>query len=104
MLKVFSVYDNNKPLEELVKEEEFFGILYANTRYFKPGEDEGVHSHENHLEVYIFFQGKGTAITENGDINVTRGDVLVFESGEGHGFESDNIDTLAYLCIGIRIK
>jgi len=103
-LKIFSVYDNNKPLEQAVRDEDFLGILYANVRYFKPGEEEGVHSHDNHMELYMCFQGKGTAITDNGDIKITRGDVLIFELGEGHGFESDNVDALAYLCIGIRIK
>jgi len=102
-VKVFSIYDNAQPFEQVIKEEDFLGMLYANVRYFKPKEDEGVHSHDDHIEVYICFQGKGTAVTDKGDIRVTRGDVLVFESGEGHGFESDDVDPLAYLCLGIRI-
>jgi uncharacterized cupin superfamily protein len=53
--------------------------------------------------LYVCFQGKGTALTDKGDIRVSRGDVIVFESGEGHGFESDDVDPLAYLCVGIRI-
>jgi len=102
-LKVFSIYDNAQPLEQVIKDEDFLGILYANVRYFKPREDEGVHSHDDHIEVYVCFQGKGTVVTDKGDFKVVRGDVLVFESGEGHGFEPDEVDPLAYLCIGIRI-
>jgi mannose-6-phosphate isomerase-like protein (cupin superfamily) len=102
-LKVFSIYDNEKPLEQIVTDEDFLGMLYANVRYFKPNEDEGVHSHDDHIEFYIIFQGRGTALTDKGDIKISRGDVLVFESAEGHGFESDEVDPLAYLCIGVRI-
>jgi len=102
-LKVFSIYDNEHPLEQVIKDEDYLGILYANVKYLKPKEDEGVHSHDDHIELYVCFQGKGTVLTDKGDIRVSRGDVIVFESGEGHGFESDDVDPLAYLCVGIRI-
>jgi uncharacterized cupin superfamily protein len=102
-LKVFSIYDNEHPLEQVIKDEDYLGILYVNVKYLKPKEDESVHSHDDHIELYVCFQGKGTVLTDKGDIRVSRGDVIVFESGEGHGFESDEVDPLAYLCVGIRI-
>ena len=102
-MKVFSIYDNKNPLEQVITDEEYQDVLYANVKYLKPKEDEGVHSHDDHIELYVCFQGKGTVLTDKGDIQVTRGDVLVFESGEGHGFESDEVDPLAYLCVGVRI-
>jgi len=102
-LKVFSIYDNKNPLEQVITDEEHEGVLYANVKYLKPGEDESVHSNDDHIELYICFQGKGTAVTDKGEIQVIRGDVLVFESGEGHGFESDAVDPLAYMCVGVRI-
>ena len=102
-MKVFSIYDNKNPLEQVITDEEYQDVLYANVKYLKPKEDEGVHSHDDHIELYVCFQGKGTVITDEGDIQVARGDVVVFESGEGHGFESDGVDPLAYLCIGVRI-
>jgi len=102
-MKVFSIYDNNKFLEQVIARGEFSGIMFANVHYYRPGEDHGVHSHIDHEEIFICFQGKGTAVTDKGEIEVARGDVLVFKPGETHGFIADEVDPLAYLCIGVRV-
>lgn len=102
VLKVFSIYDNGQCLEHVIVQGEFSGILFANVHYYRPGEDHGIHSHSDHEEVFICFQGKGKVITDKGSVSVSRGDVLVFKTGESHGFESDEVDPLAYLCIGVK--
>jgi len=101
-MNIFSVYDSRKPLEQVVHEGEFSGIIFVNVHYYMPGESHSVHSHGDREEIIICFQGRGTAITDEGEIDISRGDVLVFKPGESHGFESDGIDPLAYICIGIK--
>ena len=102
-MKLFSLYDCRKPLEQVVRKGEFSGILFVNVHYYMPGEDHSIHSHDDREEIFICFQGRGTVITDEGEIDISRGDVLVFKPGESHGFESDKIDPLAYICIGIRV-
>ena len=101
-MKIFSLYDGRKPLEQVIRKGEFSGIIFANVHYYMPGESHSVHSHDDHEEIFICFQGRGTAITDEGEINISRGDVLVFKPNESHGFESDEVDPLAYICIGIK--
>ncbi|KYH42441.1 MAG: cupin [Candidatus Bathyarchaeota archaeon B63] len=101
-MKIFSVYDNRKPLERLIRGGEFSGILFVNVHYYLPGESHSIHSHGDREEIFICFQGRGRAITDEGEIDITRGDVLVFKPGESHGFESDEVDPIAYICIGIK--
>jgi len=102
-VKLFSIYDCRKPLEQVVSKGEFSGIIFVNIHYYMPGESHSIHSHSDHEEIFICFQGKGTAITDEGEIDISRGDVLIFKPGESHGFESDKIDPMAYICIGIRV-
>jgi len=101
-MKIFSIYDSRKPLEQVIRKGEFSGILFANVHYYMPGESHSVHSHEDHEEIFICFQGRGTAITDEGEIDISRGDILVFKPGESHGFEADSVDPLAYICIGVK--
>ena len=101
-MKAFSVYDHVKPLEQVITRKEFSGILFANVHYYGPGETHEVHSHDDLEEIFICFQGRVKEVTDCGESEVSRGDVLVFKTGESHGFKSDHVDTLAYLCIGIR--
>lgn len=101
-MKIFSLYDNRKPLEQVIRSGEFSGILFANVHYYLPGESHSIHSHDDREEMFVCFQGRGRAITDEGEIDITRGDVLVFKPRESHGFESDEVDPLAYICIGIK--
>ena len=91
-----------------MNENEFSSILFINVsltfHYYRPGESRVIHSHEDREEIFICFQGRGTAITDEGEIKISRGDVLIFRPGESHGFESDEVDPLAYICIAIKEK
>ncbi len=104
MVRIFSIYDNQKPIERVVNENEFSSILFINVHYYRPGESHTIHTHEDREEIFICFQGRGTAITDEGEIKISRGDVLIFKPGESHGFESDEVDPLAYICIAIKEK
>jgi mannose-6-phosphate isomerase-like protein (cupin superfamily) len=101
-MKIFSVYDNINHKEQVIKEGEFSTVLFANVNYHKPMEDSGIHSHSDHEEIFICFQGKGRVIIDQGETSISRGDVLIFEPGESYGFESDEVDPLAYLSISVR--
>jgi len=101
-MKIFSVYDSQKPLEQIISKGEFSGILFVNVHYYMPNESHTVHSHEDREEAFICFQGRGIAITDEGEIDISRGDILVFKPGESHGFEADSVDPLAYICIGVK--
>ena len=103
-MRIFSIYDNQKPVECVVNENEFSSILFVNVHYCRPGESRTIHSHEDREEIFICFQGRGTVITDEGEIKISRGDVLIFKPGESHGFESDEVDPLAYICIAIKEK
>ena len=102
LMKIFSLYDHKKPFEHVIERNEFSGIVVANVHFYKPGETHNVHSHTDHEEVFVCFQGRGRVITDDREIKIARGDVLVFRLLESHGFRSDEVDPLAYLCIGIR--
>lgn len=102
-MKAFSLYDRKEHLELVIKKGEFSGILFANIHYYRSGETHEVHSHDDHEEIFVCFQGRGKAITNGDEKGFVRGDVLVFRPGESHGFKSDEVDALAYLCIGIKI-
>jgi len=102
-MRTFSLYNRKEPLEQIVKKDEFSGIIFANIHYYRPGETHKVHSHDDHEEIFICFQGKGTVITNGEKKEIARGDVLILKLGESHGFKSDEVDALAYLCIGIKI-
>jgi len=101
-MKIFSIYDSRKPLEQVIRKGEFLSILFANVHYYMPGEGYSVHSHDDREEIFICFQGRGSAITDEGEISISRGDVLAFKPREIHGFESDRVDPLAYICIGVK--
>jgi len=103
-VRIFSIYDNQKPVERVVNENEFSSILFVNVHYCRPGESRTIHNHEDREEIFICFQGRGTVITDEGEIKISRGDVLIFKPGESHGFESDEVDPLAYICIAIKEK
>jgi len=71
-VKLFSIYDCRKPLEQVVSKGEFSGIIFVNIHYYMPGESHSIHSHSDHEEIFICFQGKGTAITDEGEIDISR--------------------------------
>lgn len=103
-MKTFSLYDRKEPLEQVIKRGEFSGIIFANIHFYKPGETHVVHSHDDHEEIFICFQGRGKVVMNGEEKEFARGDVLVFKPGESHGFKSDNVDALAYLCIGVNLS
>jgi len=103
LTKIFSLYEREGPLEQVVKRGEFSGIIFANIHYYKHGETHEVHSHEDHEEVFICFQGRGRVVMDDEEREISRGDVLVFKPKESHGFKSNEVDALAYLCIGVKV-
>jgi len=102
-MKIFSLYNRKKPLEQVINKGEFSGIIFANVHYYGCGETHVVHKHDDHEEIFVCFQGRGRLIMGNEEREVSRGDVFVLKPGESHGFRSNDVDPLAYLCIGIKI-
>jgi len=102
-MKIFSLYNRKELLEQVIKRGEFSGILFANIHYYRLGETHEVHSHSDREEIFVCFQGRGTVITDEEDREISKGDVLIFKPGQSHGFKSNDIDALAYLCIGVKI-
>ena len=102
-MKAFSLYNRKKMLEQVIKRGEFSGIIFANIHYYRPGETHEVHSHNDHEEIFVCFQGRGKVIMNEEEREISRGDMLVFKPGESHGFKSGDADALTYLCIGVKI-
>jgi len=90
-------------LEQVIKRGEFSGIIFANIHYYRHAEVHEVHSHNDHEEIFVCFQGRGKIVTDKEEKEISRGDVLVFKPGESHGFKSGDVDALACLCIGVKI-
>jgi len=93
----------SKDWVQLLGENKLKSIRYINIHFYRPGETHTVHRHEDREEIFIGFQGKGKVITGKKEIDVTRGDILLFGVNEEHGFIADEEEPFAYLCIGLNI-
>ena len=75
-------------LDRLLVDGAFQNIKTFAHAVLEPGASVGFHIHNGEGEIYYFLSGTG-CYDDNGEkILVTKGDVTVTRSGEGHGIEN----------------
>ncbi len=94
----------SEDLVQILKKGRYNHISFINIHRYRPGEKHEVHSHTDREEIFIIYEGKGKVVTDQGIIDVAKGDILVFGTNEKHGFIADSEDPLAYICIGVSIS
>lgn len=103
-VKKIRFYDVDKALVRVVRPKDFQRILFVNVHFYRPGEFHEVHSHEDREEIFVCFQGRGELVMGDKVQPVERGDILLFKANDLHGFKADEVDPLAYVCIGISLS
>ncbi|RHS79759.1 cupin domain-containing protein [Firmicutes bacterium AM43-11BH] len=61
-----------------------------------------IHSHKNNEEIYVIIAGKGKAIIDNEEINLTTGDWLRISPAGKRQFFASKDSELTYICIQVK--
>ncbi|MGQ9513876.1 MAG: cupin domain-containing protein [Thermoproteota archaeon] len=81
-------------------------LFTGGLHFYTPGEishsEEERHIHEDHDEIFIGLQGKGTLEVEGKSYPINIGDIYLIEPGESHHVMADEMDPILLLWIGAR--
>jgi quercetin dioxygenase-like cupin family protein len=64
----------------------------------EPGGHSPFHSHPWEHEVFIL-EGKGTLVQANGELPISKGDVVFVAPGEQHQFLNSSNDKMEFICV-----
>ena len=71
---------------------------------FSPRSSIGEHWHKKTCELFFVESGRGTAVINEKNINLTSGDILLCEPGDHHAFNNPNDEDLVLLDFKINTR
>jgi quercetin dioxygenase-like cupin family protein len=87
-------------MTELAKEDEMYSKVRMFSRVLlKPGCGIGYHTHQGESEIITMLTGTAVYNDDGTEHVVTAGDVMIAESGHGHGISNDGTEDVEFIAL-----
>lgn len=91
--------DGDVTVTEYVPADDMVNCRLLCEQLIPVGGSIGLHTHIKETEFYIITQGKGRVVEDNGEVEVSTGDVVVTTDGESHSIYNIGDDDLKMTAI-----
>lgn len=64
-----------------------------------PGSSIGSHRHDKETEYYIITEGSGIVVEDDGEKNISIGDIVITGNGQSHSIENTGKEPLKFIAV-----
>jgi len=64
-----------------------------------PGSGIGLHRHDKETEYYIITEGSGIVVEDDGDKNISKGDIVITGNGQSHSIKNTGNTVLKFIAV-----